>query len=169
MVIPTASLLGQRKPGKPEEREGQQKRNMNWHKQHKEKLTFGQQAADKLRNMMGSWPFVIGFLVFMLLWAFVNMDVLPQPFDNFPFILLNLFLSMLAGLQGAILLIAAKRQDEISAALAQHDYETNVRAKEEIETLQTELARIENEKLDKILALLSKKTSKKRAKRSNIH
>ncbi|MFP3700991.1 DUF1003 domain-containing protein, partial [Burkholderia sp. SIMBA_013] len=55
--------------------------------------------------------------------------------DPYPYILLNLLLSMLAGLQGAILLIAAKRQDAIAAAMAQHDYDTNLRAKEEIELL----------------------------------
>ena len=55
--------------------------------------------------------------------------------DPYPYILLNLFLSMLAGLQGAILLIAAKRQDAIAAALAQHDYDTNISAKADIEAL----------------------------------
>ena len=82
---------------------------------------------------MGSWPFVGGFVVFMALWALVN-TALPG-WDVYPFILLNLFLSMLAGLQGAILLIAAKRQDAIAAALARHDYETNIAAKTDIETL----------------------------------
>ncbi|MGZ4660668.1 MAG: DUF1003 domain-containing protein, partial [Arthrobacter sp.] len=55
--------------------------------------------------------------------------------DPYPYILLNLLLSMLAGLQGAILLIAAKRQDAIAAAMAQHDYDTNIEAKKEIELL----------------------------------
>ena len=82
---------------------------------------------------MGSWPFVGGFVLFMVVWAVVN-TVLPG-WDVYPFILLNLFLSMLAGLQGAILLIAAKRQDSIAAALARHDYETNMAAKTDIETL----------------------------------
>ena len=54
-----------------------------------------------------------------------------------PFILLNLFLSMLAALQGAILLIAARRADAISAAMAEHDFRTNVDAKKEIEELMT--------------------------------
>jgi uncharacterized membrane protein len=81
---------------------------------------------------MGSWPFVIGFLCFMALWAAGNNS---HGFDPYPFILLNLFLSMLAGLQGAILLIAAKRQDAIASAMAQHDYDTNVQAKAEIEAL----------------------------------
>ena len=62
-------------------------------------------------------------------------NLLPIKWDGYPFILLNLFLSMLAGLQGAILLIAAKRQDAFAAALAEHDYETNVAAKHDIEEL----------------------------------
>jgi uncharacterized membrane protein len=84
-------------------------------------LTFGQRAADIMRNSMGSWPFVFMFLCFMLLWASLNMFWLGhQAFDPYPFILLNLLLSTLAGLQGAILLIAAKRADAIAAAQALH-------------------------------------------------
>lgn len=96
----------------------------------------GQRAADYMRNGMGSWPFVVGFLVFMIMWAATNTWVLSsRAWDPYPYILLNLFLSMLAGLQGAILLIAAKRQDAIAAAMAQHDLETNLMAKAEIEQL----------------------------------
>lgn len=105
----------------------------NWHRHAKSKLTFGQRAADLLRNGMGSWAFVFLFIIFMGIWAFLNMDVIHL--DPFPFILLNLFLSMLAGLQGAILLIAAKRQDAISGAMAEHDYHTNIRAEKEIKQL----------------------------------
>ena len=93
----------------------------NWHQKHKDSLSFGERAADVMRNGMGSWPFVGGFVAFMACWALINGD---HGFDPFPFILLNLFLSMLAGLQGAILLIAAKRQDAISAAQAKHDHES---------------------------------------------
>lgn len=107
----------------------------NWHSTHQESLTRGQRAADIMRNGMGSWPFVGGFVLFMIVWAIVNTLLAARAWDAYPFILLNLFLSMLAGLQGAILLIAAKRQDAIAAALAQHDYETNVAAKADIEAL----------------------------------
>ena len=107
----------------------------NWHKQHKQNLSAGDRAADKLRNGMGSWKFVFSFLIFMALWALANTVATFSHWDKYPFILLNLFLSMLAGLQGAILLIAAKRQDAISAAMAKHDYDTNVRAKKEVEEL----------------------------------
>lgn len=85
---------------------------------------------------MGSWPFVGIFVGSMGLWAAVNTFVLAsRAWDPYPYILLNLFLSMLAGLQGAILLIAAKRQDAIASAMAQHDYETDVRAAAQIEML----------------------------------
>jgi uncharacterized membrane protein len=105
----------------------------NWHVAQKEKLTRGERAADRMRNFMGSWGFVGGFVAFMVLWAIANL--VTKGWDPYPFILLNLFLSMLAGLQGAILLIAAKRQDAIAAALAEHDYTTNVAAKKDIEQL----------------------------------
>lgn len=105
----------------------------NWQTARLNELTSGERAADRLRNGMGSWWFVGSFLVFMGLWSVAN--VILVRWDPYPFILLNLLLSMLAGLQGAILLIAAKRQDSIAAALAQHDFETNLAAKEELEEL----------------------------------
>jgi uncharacterized membrane protein len=82
--------------------------------------TRGERAADSMRGVMGSWGFVLSFLAFMVAWAILNALVLKAGFDPYPFILLNLFLSMLAGLQGAILLIAAKRADSISAQVALH-------------------------------------------------
>jgi uncharacterized membrane protein len=91
------------------------------------RLTLGQRAADRLRNGMGSWPFVIGAIAFLAIWIGFNRS---SGFDKYPFILLNLVLSCVAALQGAILLIAAKRQDQIASQLALHDYETNLEADE---------------------------------------
>jgi uncharacterized membrane protein len=104
-----------------------------------DQLTRGERAADQMRNGLGSWSFVFWFMVALVVWVFIN-SVLKiggssQGFDPYPYILLNLFLSMMAGLQGAILLIAAKRSDQIASLLAQHDYETNKRALERIEAL----------------------------------
>lgn len=107
----------------------------NWHEEHKDALTVGQRAADRMRNIMGSWSFVAVFITLMGLWAVANNLLGDRAWDRYPYILLNLFLSMLAGLQGAILLIAAKRMDAISGAMAQHDYETDLAAKAEIEAL----------------------------------
>lgn len=102
-------------------------------------LTFGERAADRLRNGMGSWGFVIGAMMFLAGWMLGNRNV---GFDKYPFILLNLILSCLAAMQGAILLIAAKREDQISSDLARHDYETNLEADrivKEIHTLTSEI------------------------------
>lgn len=73
-----------------------------------------------MRNGMGSWPFVFGALVFLTIWMLYNGR---HGFDPYPFILLNLVLSCLAAMQGAILLIAAKRADQIASELAKHTFE----------------------------------------------
>lgn len=89
-----------------------------------------------MRNGMGSWPFTAVLISLMLVWALVNTMIFHnEAWDPYSYILLKLGLSMLAGLQGAILLIAAKRQDGISAAMALHDFETDTAAKQEIDRL----------------------------------
>jgi uncharacterized membrane protein len=102
----------------------------NWHRhpgvRTGEQLSLGERAADRMRNMMGSWPFVFCFFAIMIAWAIVNSvfylggDHGKHGFDPYPYILLNLFLSMLAGVQAAALLIAAKRADAISSEVALH-------------------------------------------------
>lgn len=116
-------------------------------------MTRGERAADKLRNGMGSWTFVFAFVIFMAIWAGLNTWGASRHWDAYPFILLNLFLSMLAGLQGAILLIAAKRADAVSAAMAEHDYKTNLAAKEEIEKLMN-FHHEQLKKIDEVIKLL---------------
>lgn len=97
-----------------------------------DQLTRGERAADALRNGMGSWGFVFSALVFLAGWMIGNRNV---GFDKYPFILLNLILSCLAAMQGAILLIASKREDQISSELARHDYETNLEADQIVKSI----------------------------------
>jgi uncharacterized membrane protein len=115
----------------------------HWHKhpgvRSGEQLSRGERAADRMRNMMGSWPFVFSFFAIMIAWAVVNTLLLQRvvhhrAFDPYPYILLNLFLSMLAGVQAAALLIAAKRADAISSEIALH----TVHNTDDIKTLITE-------------------------------
>jgi uncharacterized membrane protein len=101
----------------------------------KDQLSLGERAADKMRNGMGSWAFVFAALAVLAVWMLYNGLRGHSAFDVYPFILLNLVLSCLAAMQGAILLIAAKRSDQIASELAQHDYETDSRAEHLIETL----------------------------------
>jgi uncharacterized membrane protein len=83
-------------------------------------LSIGEKAADRMRNSMGSWTFVFSALAFLGLWMFT---IPGRTFDHYPFVLLNLVLSCLAALQGAILLVAAKRGEQIQAELAMHHYQ----------------------------------------------
>jgi uncharacterized membrane protein len=101
----------------------------HWHKhpgvRSGDDLTRGERAADTMRNVMGSWGFVFGFFAVMIAWALVNTVLFEhilhhKAFDPYPYILLNLFLSMMAGVQAAALLIAAKRSDAISSEVALH-------------------------------------------------
>ncbi len=117
-----------------------------------DELTLGERAADRMRNSMGSWVFVFFALAFLGVWMAGNGK---RGFDPYPFILLNLVLSCLAALQGAILLIAAKRSDQISSELARHDYETDVASRTllegqaaEIGELRTLLAELRAEHAD---------------------
>ena len=84
-------------------------------------LTLGQRIADVVAASMGSWPFIIAQSMLLTVWIVLNITAWIEHWDPYPFILLNLFLSMLAGVQAAALLIAAKRQDAISSELALHD------------------------------------------------
>src|SRR5205823_1452832 len=113
-----------------------------------DELTFSERAADKLRNSMGSWVFVFTFIGVMAAWAIANSVFYlagtngKHGFDPYPYILLNLFLSMVAGLQGAILLIAAKRSDQIASQLAEHDFQTDSKAFDRIEAVHSRLDEI---------------------------
>lgn len=97
-----------------------------WHlhpatkKYSKDELSLGQKAADGIRNGMGSWAFVFVSLVLLTAWMLYNGS---EGFDPYPFILLNLVLSCVAALQGAILLIAARREDQINSELAVHTFQ----------------------------------------------
>jgi uncharacterized membrane protein len=102
-------------------------------------LTLGERAADAMRNGMGSWAFVFVSLVFLAAWMGFNRGT---GFDRYPFILLNLLLSCVAALQGAILLIAAKRSDQISAELARHDYHADLKAEKLVEKLSAQYAQL---------------------------
>jgi uncharacterized membrane protein len=130
----------------------------SWHMAHAENSSFGERVADHVAGFIGSWRFIIiqsaifaVWVVFNTLWLFG-----AYQFDPYPFILFNLFMSAEAAYASPLILMSQNRQTERDREQAQHDYDTNVAAKEEIETILKELGRLEIDKLDKILALLQK-------------
>lgn len=122
---------------------------VNWHSRIIDARTLGQRTADSVRDGIGSWPFVFCFFAFIVIW--VAGHSVGSGWDPYPFALLGLVLGALTALQAAILLIAARRQDAISASLARHDYETNVAAAREIEQL-LEINRRQLELLERLTA-----------------
>jgi uncharacterized membrane protein len=111
-----------------------------------ERLTFGQRLADRVATVGGSWGFIIGFGVFLGAWAILNTVILAaHAFDPFPFIFLNLMLSMLAALQAPVIMMSQNRQTAKDRFEARLDYETNQRAETQIEALHDKIDTLREE------------------------
>ncbi|KQM13853.1 DUF1003 domain-containing protein [Novosphingobium sp. Leaf2] len=98
--------------------------------------TFGQRLADRVAAVGGSWGFIIAFGVILLSWMAINSRILEDfglhPFDAYPYIFLNLMLSMLAAIQAPVILMSQNRHSEKDRIAARHDYEVNLRTQLEI-------------------------------------
>jgi len=115
---------------------------------NKSNLTLGQRAADNLTKYAGSWGFIITFFVFLLIWIIINafffiLYELGQPWDPYPFILLNLVLSCLAAIQAPIILMSQNRATERDRQRAEYDYAVNRKAEKEIQEVIKQLKKIE--------------------------
>jgi uncharacterized membrane protein len=108
-------------------------------------MTFGDRLADRVAEVGGSWRFVIGFGVFLFVWAALNVTILSSAnrFDPYPFIFLNLLLSMLAAIQAPIIMMAQNRQSAKDRLSARLDYEVNLKAESGVSNIEHRLARIE--------------------------
>ena len=107
-------------------------------------LTVGARLADRLAEFAGSWRFIMGFFVVLIIWIAVNAVALMQkPFDPYPFILLNLVLSCLAAIQAPVILMSQNRQEARDRLRSEQDYGINLKAELEIRHL--------HEKIDHLL------------------
>ncbi|HZQ91494.1 MAG TPA: DUF1003 domain-containing protein [Terriglobales bacterium] len=114
--------------------------------EEEEMLTFGQRVADKVAAFGGSWTFIISFAVLLVAWTGVNTFILlEKAFDPYPYILLNLFLSMLAALQAPVIMMSQNRQSAKDRLKADLDYEVNLKAELEVAQLHNKLDRIYEE------------------------
>ena len=98
-----------------------------------------QKLADQVAKTGGSWGFIITFVVALALWVALNVLLATRAFDPYPFIFLNLMLSMVAALQAPIIMMSQNRQALVDRAAAEHDYVVNLRAELEIMLLHDKL------------------------------
>ncbi len=117
-------------------------KNEEIHPAYKSSLTFGQRAADKLTSFCGSWLFIISLLIIMAVWIVLNILMIINRWDPYPFILLNLVLSCLAALQAPIILMSQNRQTQKDHITAIYDYAVNRKAEREIQDMQRDLHEI---------------------------
>jgi uncharacterized membrane protein len=118
--------------------------------------SFGQFAADGVAKVAGSWSFIIIFLAALLLWAFLNTEVLgprKEAFDPYPYVFLNLILSMLAAVQAPIIMMSQNRQSARDRLDAEIDHEVNVRAEFAIHSVDARIEALE-QKLDEVKQLI---------------
>ena len=109
-----------------------------------EQLTFGDRLADGVARFGGSWSFIIAFAIVLILYAGVNVVLASRAWDPYPFILLNLFLSMLAAVQAPIIMMSQNRQDAKDRLRSELDYAVNRKAEAEIIQLAARLNRLED-------------------------
>lgn len=102
--------------------------------------SFGERLSDRLSSFGGSWTFIIFFFTTLLVWVSVNAGLLmTDPFDPFPFILLNLILSCLAAVQAPIIMMSQNRQDDKDRKRARGDYLINLKAELEVRNLHAKI------------------------------
>lgn len=117
---------------------------------------FGERVADGVARFGGSWTFIGTFMTLLGLWVVTNVWLLrAHPFDPYPFIFLNLLLSMLAALQAPVIMMSQNRHAERDRAAAEHDYEVNLKAELEIMALHDKFDQLRVEQLEKILEVQS--------------
>jgi CRP/FNR family cyclic AMP-dependent transcriptional regulator len=109
-----------------------------------EQLTFGDGVADSVARFGGSWKFIITFGVVLAAWVAVNVGLALRAWDPYPFILLNLFLSMLAAIQAPVIMMSQNRQDSKDRVRSELDFAVNRKAEAEIIQLAAKLHRIED-------------------------
>jgi CRP/FNR family cyclic AMP-dependent transcriptional regulator len=118
-----------------------------------EQETLGERIADSVASFGGSWAFIILFGIILIVYSTINVALRQKAWDPYPFILLNLFLSMLAAIQAPVIMMSQNRQDKKDRVRSQLDYDVNRRSESEIQGLARKLNLV-NEKVGDLESLL---------------
>jgi CRP/FNR family cyclic AMP-dependent transcriptional regulator len=124
-----------------------------------EKSTLPDRIADSMVQFGGSWTFIIGFLILSSIYTAINVGMHRAAWDPYPFILLNLILSLLAAIQAPVIMMSQNRQDRKDRVRSELDYAVNRRAESEIQGLGRKL-RLLGEKMDDVEDLIRGKREK---------
>lgn len=128
-----------------------------------ERLSLGDRIADKVAEFGGSWSFILSFLLFMGLWMGLNTSqILFKPFDEYPFILLNLMLSTIAALQAPVIMMSQNRAQKKDRLRADLDYQVNLKSELMLQQLHTKLDEVRATDLDQIQSTLQELAALKR-------
>jgi len=126
------------------------------HQKFDDDRTFGERVADRVAIFGGSWTFIIIFGAVLLAWVILNSFILSRgdaAFDPYPYILLNLFLSMLAAIQAPIIMMSQNRQAVKDRLQATHDYEVNLKAELEIQRLHEKVDELREKKWIELIGI----------------
>lgn len=121
-------------------------------KEEDERRTFGDKLADRVTEIAGSWGFIIGFCVFLILWMIIN-TILIVRFDEYPFILLNLILSCIAALQAPVIMMSQNRAAKKDSLRSLNDYKTDLKSELILEVLHEQIKELQSNQ-KKIIKLL---------------
>ena len=124
-------------------------------KQAEENETWSDKLADKITEVAGSWNFIIGMIIFLLLWILLNIYVLENA-DPYPFILLNLFLSCVAALQAPIIMMSQNRAAKKDTLRGKNDYKTDLKSELILEELHDQMTKLTANQ-NRILKMLNEK------------
>ena len=123
-------------------------------------ITTGQKAADSVAKFVGSWTFIFSFLLVMAIWMAINVIMLSNAFDPYPFILLNLLLSCIAAIQAPLIMMSQNRQEEKDRDHANNDYKVNLKNELVIDVLYSKVDLILKNQNEIMKALDLKQTAK---------
>ncbi len=133
----------------------------NTRKRIYDERTFGERLADNVAKFGGSWTFIMLFGAVLIFWVILNSYILAkwnETFDPYPYILLNLFLSMLASIQAPIIMMSQNRQAAHDRLDAQHDYEVNLKAELEIANLHEKFDDLRQRVIDDLMEMQKEQT-----------
>lgn len=116
-------------------------------------LSFGQKIADKVAEFGGSWTFIISFFMVLFTWIIINIFILKNSFDPYPFILLNLVLSCIAAIQAPIIMMSQNRREDKDRRRARGDYMINLKAEMEVRSLHAKIDLLLTEQMQSLFKI----------------